>query len=87
MADGMVAENSMVWRSSGRLGQDPLHVGQEPEVEHLVGLVEHEHLDVAQIEDPAVGQVEQPAGSADHHVDAALELVELSSRSRRRRTR
>ena len=34
----------------GGLGQDPLDVGQEAEVEHLVGLVEDQHLDVAQIQ-------------------------------------
>ena len=55
----------------GGLGQDPLDVGQEAEVEHLVGLVEHQHLDVAQVERAAVGEVQQPARCADHDVDAA----------------
>ena len=40
IAPGMVAENSIVWRVSGVLAMQPLDVGQEAEVEHLVGLVE-----------------------------------------------
>ena len=77
IADGMVAENSIVWRSSGVWARMRSTSGRKPEVEHLVGLVEHEHLDVAEIENPAVGQVEQSARGADDHVDAAAELVEL----------
>ena len=71
IADGMVAENSMVWRSSGVLARIRSTSGRKPEVEHLVGLVEDEHLDVAQVERAPVGQVEQPARGADHDVDAA----------------
>ena len=70
----------------GGLGDQPLDVGQEAQVEHLVGLVEDEHLDVRQVERLAGGQVEQPAGRADDDVDAALERVELRLvRARRRR--
>ena len=61
----------------GGLGQDPLHVGQEAEVEHLVGLVEHQGLDLGQVERAAVGDVEQPARGADHDVHAVGEGVEL----------
>ena len=61
----------------GGLGQDALDVGQESEIEHLVGLVEDEHLDVAEVEHPAVGQIQQSARGADHDVDAVRELVEL----------
>ena len=39
---GMVAENSAVWRDAGRQGEDLLDVLEEAEVEHLVGLVEHD---------------------------------------------
>ena len=75
----MVAENSIVCRVSGVLREQPLDVGQEAEVEHLVGLVEHERVHVGEVEGPAVGQVEQPAGRADDDVDAGLERVELGS--------
>ena len=61
----------------GGLGDQPLDVGQEAQVEHLVGLVEDQHLDVREVEGAAVHQVEQPAGGADDDVDAALERVEL----------
>ena len=43
---GIVAENSMVWRVGRGLREELLDVGQEAEVEHLVGLVEHHLLDV-----------------------------------------
>ncbi len=60
----------------GELDQ-ALDVGQEAEVEHPVCLVEHEHLDVGEVEGAPVGEVEQPAGSPHHHVDARLQGVEL----------
>ena len=56
---------------------DPLHVGQEPEVEHLVGFVEHEGANRAQVKVAALGQVEQPAGGADDDVDAGRQRVDL----------
>ena len=39
---GIVAENSAVWRPPGVRPKDPLDVLEEAEVEHLVGLVEHD---------------------------------------------
>ena len=45
-APGMVAENSIVWRRGGGHRQQLLDVGQEAQVEHLVGLVEDDALDV-----------------------------------------
>jgi hypothetical protein len=47
-----------------------LHVRQEPEVEHLVGLVQHECAYLRQVEVTLTGQVEEPAGSAHDNVDA-----------------
>ncbi len=57
--------------------EQPLDVGQEAQVEHLVGLVEHQCVHVAEVEHLAVRQVDQTAGGADDHVDAALERLEL----------
>ena len=74
---GMVAENSMVWRAVGQHRHQLLDVGQEAEVEHLVGLVEHQTSDVAQLQVALLGQVEQPAGGADHDLDAPLERLDL----------
>ena len=39
----------------GCFRQQFLDVGQETEVQHLVGLVQHQHLDVAQVQRTAVG--------------------------------
>ena len=61
----------------GRPGDQSLDVGQEAEVEHLVGLVQDEHLDVGQVERAAGRQVEQPTRRTDDHVDAGREHVEL----------
>ena len=83
----MVAENSIVWRVSGVMLEDALHVGQEAQVEHLVGLVEDERVHVGEVEGPAVGQVDEAAGRADDDVDAGGQRVELAARSRRRRRR
>ena len=60
-----------------RTADEVLHVVEEPEVEHLVRLVEHEHLDVGEIEVSLVGEVEQPARSANHHVDSRTQGVDL----------
>ena len=54
-----------------------LHVGQEPQVEHLVGLVEDEGVHVGEVENLAVGQVDQAARGADDDVDALLQRVDL----------
>ena len=74
---GIVAENSIVCLTAGTIAENPLHVGQEPEVEHLVGLVQDEGLDPAEHEVAAVGQVEQPAGSADDEVDSGVQRGDL----------
>jgi hypothetical protein len=57
--------------------QDSLDVGQEAQIEHLVGLVEHEHLDLAEDQVALLGQVEQPAGGADDDLDAVLQRLDL----------
>ena len=56
---------------------DPLHVGQEAEVEHLVRLVEHQGSHRAQVQMPLLGQVEQPSRGADDDVNASRQRVDL----------
>ena len=56
---------------------DLLHVRPEAHVEHAVGLVEDENLDVVEVEDHAVVQVEKTAGGSDEHVDTAAQAVDL----------
>ena len=87
IAPGMVAENSIVCRVSGVLLEQPLDVGQEAEVEHLVGLVEDERLDVGDVERAAVAQVDQAARGADDDVDAGRRARRAAARRGRRRTR
>ena len=67
----------MVWRCGGQHPHDALDVGQEPEVQHLVGLVEHQRVDLAEGEVALLGEVEQAAGGADHDVDALAQGGEL----------
>ena len=74
---GMVAENSIVCRSSGTIAQDALDVGQEAQVEHLVGLVQHQRADLAEHQVALFGQVEQAAGRADDDVDALAQRRDL----------
>ena len=62
---------------AGDLLQDPLDVGQEAQVEHLVGLVQDEHADGREVQVPLPGQVEQAAGGADDHVDASAQGLDL----------
>ena len=44
----------------------------EAEVEHLVGLVEHQHFDTAKVERLLVNQIEQTAGRGDKDIGAAV---------------
>ena len=46
MVGEMVAENSAVWRLGRGRGQDRVEVLREAHVQHLVGLVEHDDLDL-----------------------------------------
>ena len=61
----------------GDLTQDPFDVGQKAQVEHLVGLVEDQHRQAAQLQMALLGQVKQPAGSAHHHVRAGAQRLDL----------
>ena len=58
-------------------GEDLLDVGQEAHVEHPVGLVEDEDLDLAEVGDPLADEVEQPARRRDEDLDPAAEGLDL----------
>ena len=45
-------------------GQDLLHVGQEAQVQHLVGLVQDDGGDVSQVQHTALHEVDEAAGRA-----------------------
>ncbi len=74
---GMVAENSSVWRCLRQLRDDPADRDDEAEVEHVVGLVEHENLGRREVQLAAAHVIEQAAGRGDQDVEAAREQVDL----------
>jgi len=61
----------------GEVGEDLAHAGPEAHVEHAVGLVEHEDLDLRQVDVPAVVEVDEASGSGDEDLDAGLEALDL----------
>ena len=66
----MVALNSAVWRPPGVKREDALDVLEEAEVEHLVGLVEHDVAAGVQHQRVARDEVEHAADGADHDLAA-----------------
>ena len=56
---------------------DALDVGNEPHVEHAVGFVDHQDLDVIQQNAATLEVIEQAAGGGDQHVDTALQCAFL----------
>ena len=61
----------------GDLTQDALDVGQEAEVQHFVGLVEHQYRQPAELQVALLAQIEQPARGAHHDVGAGAQRVDL----------
>ena len=61
----------------GQPPQQEADVLDEAEVEHAVGLVEHHHLHVAQVEDVLAEEVDDAARRADQDVDARRERAAL----------
>ena len=60
-----------------KLGDDRADVVDEAHVEHPVGFVEHEDVDVAQTQRVAAHEVEQAARRRDQHVDAVQQRAYL----------
>ena len=54
---------------------DPAQRVDEAKVEHLIGLVEHQHFDFVEREGLLVDQIEQAAGRGNEDVGAAVQLV------------
>ena len=61
----------------GALLEDALHVGEEAHVQHPVGFVEHEVLNLAEVAVALLHVVEEPTGRGDDDIHAGLERVEL----------
>src|SRR5699024_6297422 len=52
-------------------GEDVAHVGEEPEVGHVIGLVDDGGLDQVQLQGSPLGEVDEAAGGGDHDPHAA----------------
>ena len=74
---GMVAEKNSVCRSLRQHGDDALDVVDEAHVEHAVGFVEHEHLDLVETQRALVDEIEQAAGRGHQDFDAARQRTDL----------
>ena len=77
ISSGKVAEKSRFCRFARQQREDLADVVDEAHVEHPVGFVEHQDLDLAQVDRPLLHVVEQPAGRGDEDVDAAAQRVDL----------
>ena len=63
----------------GRGAEDRLDVVGEAHVEHLVGLVEHDHADAVEPQRAAIDVVDRPAGRGDDDVHAVAQGAELAA--------
>ena len=77
ISSGKVAENSRFWRFCRQQREDLADVVDEAHVEHAVGLVQHQDLDLAQVDGLLLHVVEQPARGGDDDVDAAAQRIDL----------
>ena len=62
------------------LGDDAIDLRREAHVEHAVGLVEHEHLEIVEDDVLALEVVDQPARRRDDDVDAGAQRFSCGSR-------
>ncbi|MGY4196199.1 hypothetical protein ACVIM9_005540 [Bradyrhizobium sp. USDA 4520] len=60
--------------------EDEFHILAETEIEHFIGLVEHDDLEFRNVETAAPQMVAQPAGRPDHDVGALGKLALLAAR-------
>ena len=77
ISSGKVAEKSRFCRLRRQQREDAADVVDEAHVEHAVGLVEHEDLDLAQVDGLLLHVVEQAPGRGDEDVDAAAQRLDL----------
>ena len=63
----------------GHRAEDVVDVAREPDVEHLVGLVEDDEAHTLQAQRPTLQVVDHAARRADDHVGAALEAGEVGT--------
>ena len=75
--EGRGEEQALGIRRRGR--EDALDAGQEPEVRHVVGLVEHRDLDVVEAAVLLLHEVFEAPRAGDDDVDAAVQCGDLAS--------
>ena len=78
LVEGCAEEQRLTGARVGGLVDDPAHVGNEAHVEHAVGFVQYQHLDLLQVDVAPIDEVEQSAGRGDQQVErTGVDLVEL----------
>ena len=77
ISSGIVAEKNRFWRLRRQRRENAANIGQEAHIEHPVGLVEHDDLDVAEACLLATEVVEQPTRGRDQQIDAASQAALL----------
>ena len=61
----------------GGITQNKFNVLPKAHVEHFIGLVQHDIMDVAQVNGFPFNEVNQPAGSGHHNLNALFQLSDL----------
>ena len=74
---GMVAEKNRLLPLLGKQRHDAAQRLDEAHVQHLVGLVEHEDLDLVETDRTLLNVVDETSGRRDEDVDAPHETVDL----------
>ena len=72
-----MAEKNRFWRFARQHADELANGVDEAEIKHLIGFVEHENLDLGEIDGAPVEQIDEPAGCGDEDVDAALQSANL----------
>ena len=57
--------------------QDVANVADEAEIEHAIGLIQHQHLHRSQVDDALLGEIDDAARRPHQDVDALFELMLL----------
>ena len=62
----------------GDLAQNPLDLRSEPVVGHAIGLVEHQHFNLIEVEFVVLQQVDEAQRRGHHNLDTSVEYVDLT---------
>ena len=57
--------------------EDSLHRGQKAQIQHLVGLIEHQDSHAIELQIATFVEIDQSARRADDDIDALVELFDL----------